>query len=266
MSQPHKHGERGVVPISRLLLAFFRIYARWYVARHFTAMRVAHAERCRPVPDTESALPSPLIVCVNHASWWDPLIGLLVSEFLFPGAELYVPMDAAALAHYGLFKRLGAFPVEMGTLRGASQFLRSSREVLKREHAVLWITPQGAFTDVRTRPMTLQPGLAALAKRTPGATIIPMAFEYTFWNERLPEILINIGEPLVVSEHGEAPDLQVAMTHALEELAILGIARDPAAFHTLLSGRSGVGGVYGWWQRLRDSLRARTVRRESVRR
>jgi 1-acyl-sn-glycerol-3-phosphate acyltransferase len=243
-----------LVPVSRPLLALFRIYVRWYVRQHFNAMRVAHSERWQVAP----AVDSPLIVCVNHASWWDPLTGLLLSEFLLSGTHLYVPMDEAALEHFGLFKRLGAFPVQMGTTRGAAQFLRSSMQVLRRKRAVLWITPQGAFTDVRARPVTLQSGLAVLAKRVPGVTIIPMAFEYTFWNERLPEILINVGEPLVLAKDGTVPDqaaLQATMTRTLEELATLGIARNAAAFQTVLEGRSGVGGVYGAWQRLRDALR-----------
>jgi 1-acyl-sn-glycerol-3-phosphate acyltransferase len=245
--------DAGLVPVSRPLLALFRTYLRWYLPRHFTAMRVAHAERFQFAPESDS----PLIVCVNHASWWDPLTGLLLSEFLSPGRDLYVPMDEAALEHYGLFKRLGAFPVEQGTHRGAEQFLRLSMQVLSERRRVLWITPQDAFTDVRARPVTLQPGLAALAKRAPGATILPVAFEYTFWDERLPEILINVGEAMVVPQDGTVPDLPTAMARTLEELAALGIARDPAAFRMVLAGSSGVGGVYGGWQRLRDGLSGR---------
>src|SRR3954469_866020 len=51
----------------------FRNYSRGYIRRHFHALRVA---RSGPLPDLPDG---PLIVVVNHAAWWDPLIGLVLS-------------------------------------------------------------------------------------------------------------------------------------------------------------------------------------------
>ena len=44
-----------------------------------------------------------------------------------------------------------------------------------------------------TRPVRLRPGLAHLARRVPGATIVPLALEYPFWDERTPEALCRFG-------------------------------------------------------------------------
>ena len=244
-----------LVPTSPRLLALFRIYVRWYVRRHFHAVRIAHAERCPQDLGSDSA--RPLIVYINHPSWWDPLTGALVSHFLLPHSNHYSPMDAAALAHYGIFRRMGIFPVEQGTPRGAAQFLRSSFAVVSELGGVLWITPQGAFADVRGQPLSFRSGLAALLARLPGATVLPIAFEYTFWNERLPEILVNVGEPSVFPA-GPAPhDLENCMAATLDELAAMSMTRDPAAFHTLLSGSAGIGGIYELWLQLRDALKGR---------
>ena len=256
----------GLAFPSRRLLGLFRTYLHWYVPRHFHGVRIAHVERCPQGPSiggpSIGSPSAPLIVYLNHPSWWDPLTGALVSHHLYPDRDHYTPMDEQALAHYNFFRRLGVFPVELGTRRGAAQFLRSTMTALTERNAVLWLTPQSAFTDVRARPLAFRRGLAALAARVSGVTVLPIAIEYTYWNERLPEILVNIGEPLRSDSAQTAGALEAALTATLEELAALGMTRDQAAFQTLLRGSSGTGGVYDPWQRLRALLRGRKYRPE----
>lgn len=252
-------GDR-LVPVSRRRLGLFRMYIRSFVRRHFHAVRIAHAERFL---NAQAAVARPLIVYVNHPSWWDPLIGMLLAEFLMPGTEQYAPMDAAALAHYGIFRRLGAFPVQQGTVRGGVQFVRSSMGVLGRSNAVLWVTPQGTFSDVRTRPVVFRGGLTALVERVPGVTVLPIAFEYAFWDERLPEALINVGAPFKPDANGG--NLEQSLAETLDELALLSKARDGAAFKTLLSGSAGAGQIYAMWQRLRAIVTGREYVAEHAR-
>jgi 1-acyl-sn-glycerol-3-phosphate acyltransferase len=221
----------------------------WYLGRHFRALRLAHGERF-------PATAGPLIIYVNHASWWDPLACIMLSRHLLPAASHYAPMDAAALKHYAIFRRMGLFPVEAGTHRGAVQFLRAAREILATPNSVLWITPEGRFTDIRVRPKVFAPGLAALVARMESCTVLPMAFEYTFWDERLPEILINCGEPIRIADGRacSAEEWNRVFTDSLaqtqDELAALAMLRDPALFTTALSGKVGIGGVYEAWKRL----------------
>ncbi len=237
---------------SRALLRFFDNYLHFFLKRHFHALRLAGAEhwpRAR----------KPLIVCLNHASWWDPLTSILLSRFLARQADHYAPMDELAFARYGILRRLGLFPVEQGTARGGVQFVHAASLLLKQPHSVLWITPQGGFTDVRTRPTVFRGGLDALLRRTEQATVLPLALEYTFWDERLPEALALLGEPLVFERgrlaHG-APGTAgehaaAALEAAQDRLAALAIRRDPAPFTSVLAGSAGTGGIYGAWQRLR---------------
>ena len=234
---------------SRRLLALFAAYLQWYVGRHFRAVRLGHGER---FPNTGD----PLIVFANHASWWDPLACILVSRHLKPGGTHYAPMDAAALRHYSVLRKMGMFPVEATTLRGAAQFLRAGRAIAATPGSVLWVTPEGRFTDMRDRPKRLQPGLAALVARLGSCTLVPMAFEYTFWDERLPEVLINCGEPIRIADgHARSTaewndELAVALAHTQDELASLAALRNPELFATVLSGRVGIGGVYEAWKRM----------------
>ena len=244
----------ALVRPSRLLLSFFATYLHWYVGRHFHAIRVANAGRLPSVS-------GPLIAYSNHASWWDPLALILFSRYFLPTFDHYGPMDATALKHYGFFRKLGLFPIEAGTSRGGVQFLRAAEEVLSRPRSVLWVTPEGRFTDMRTRPVVFRPGLAALVARCGACTLVPMAAEYTFWDERLPEILICCGQPIKANEQLSADEwnerLCTAMAATQDELAALAKLRDPANFETILSGRVGIGGVYEGWKRLLALLTGR---------
>ena len=133
----------------------------------------------RPVPGR------PLIVYSNHPSWWDPAVCILLCDMLFPDRAGFGPMDASALGKYGVLERMGVFGVEQQDPRGAATFLRTCLAVLENPSAMLWITAEGAFTDPRTRPITLRPGLAASGP--PGARCRdPAARDRVYLLEREP--------------------------------------------------------------------------------
>ena len=176
---------------SPTLFRLFAFYLRWYLGRHFHAMLISRTGLPRPVPGR------PLIVYSNHPSWWDPAVCILLCDMLFPDRAGFGPMDASALGKYGVLERMGVFGVEQQDPRGAATFLRTCLAVLENPSAMLWITAEGAFTDPRTRPITLRPGLAHLARRVPGAVILPLAIEYIYWNESRPEVLVRFGEPML---------------------------------------------------------------------
>jgi len=244
----------GVPHISTPVLRFFRCIARGYFRRHFSAVRVSEGSRWANLPA------GPVIAFANHSSWWDPMVSVQLANKYMPKRRHYAPMAAAALEHYPILKRIGVFGVERHTARGAAQFLRTGLAILKTG-GVLWVTPQGRFADARERPLEFKPGLAALASKVPGGcTVLPMAVEYTFWDERLPEVLMQFAEPIHVE--GQTADeleetFKAALLDAMETLKAKAIARDPAAFTVLLKGRAGVGGFYQAGQRALARLRGR---------
>ena len=244
---------------SRALLRFFDNYLHFFVRRHFHALRLAGAGNW-------PAAHGPLVVCLNHASWWDPLTSILLSRSLDRASDHYAPMDALAFARYGILRKLGLFPVEQGTPRGGAQFLRAAAHILANPKAVLWLTPQGGFTDVRTRPVVFRAGLDALLRRTAQVTVLPLALEYTFWDERLPEALALLGAPLhfvhgqllkgpACAGDGAGEQVATALAQTQDHLAALAAHRDPALFTSVLAGGAGTSGVYGAWQRLRALAR-----------
>ena len=221
---------------------FRRHVKRCYLARDFHAVRLSRNGRPGEVPD------GPLIVVLNHPSWWDPLIALALTELL-PDRAHYAPMDADALARYRIFERMGVFGIELNTMRGAREFLRTSRSILARPRTALWITPQGRFADVRERPPGVQPGVAHLAHRLERAVILPLALEYPFWEERHPEALARFG-PAIVVERGTDRTveewrtcIEAALARAQDALLSEARHRGPDAFETLVNGKAGFGGV-----------------------
>lgn len=247
-------GEPRVIPSPRLV-AGFALYLDRYLARHFDAVRLSRAGA--PPADPSG----PLVVYSNHPSWWDPMLMLWLHRRFHPGREAYGPMDARALERYPFLERLGIFGVEQGTRRGAATFLATARWILARESAGLWLTAQGHFADPRDRPVELAPGLAHVVARGRRLTVVPLALEYPFWDEKLPQALVRFG-PARRVEEGEEADaatwnrrLAADLEATQDALAVEAQDRDPRAFRTLLSGRRGVGGIYELGRRLRAALR-----------
>jgi len=241
---------------SRRAIAFYSIYLRWYLKRHFHSIRVANAGRIPPQAQ-------PLILFSNHASWWDPLTTMLLGQTILPHREHYAPMDETALARNNIFHPMGFFPVDNGSPRGAAQLLRAGYQVLARPGAVLWIAPESQCQDVRKRPIVFRPGLGGLMSRSGRLTCVPISIEYVYWSDRLPEILVNVGEPLEIAD-GTMEDartwtnlLSYAMAATLDELAMLALERDPSSFETILTGASGIGGVYEIWKQLASAVTGR---------
>jgi len=212
----------------------------------------------------------PLVIYSNHASWWDPLVGLVLKAHCYPNRNLSVPMDAAALARYGMFRKLGFFPVEQNSPRGAVQFLRSATSILRSPANLLAVTPQSRFADVRERPVRFEGGLGLLAARVDRALFVPFAAEFVFWEERLPEILVRFGEVVAVN-HKISPQqtpaewtnyLQGRMQANQDALAAEVVRRNPADFEMVLRGGAGQGGVYDLWRSLKARFRGEAFDKE----
>ncbi len=200
--------------------------------------------------------PGPLVVFLNHAAWWDPLVCLLLRREFFRGRAAYAPIEAAALARYRFLGKLGFFAVETGTRRGAAQFLKTSGAILEEEKTALFLTPQAKFADVRA-PLVFAPGIDHLAARAPDAVFLPLAIEYSFWEERKPEVLLAFGEALPASG-GESLAARLADVQAA--LAEAAARRQPNEWKVLRRSRSGVNLPYDLWRGLRARLRGEAFR------
>ena len=241
-----------VPPISPLMWRWFTWYARRFLRKHFHAVRLMRGSEPPTIPLNE-----PLIVYCNHPSWWDPMIGIFLAHRLWPDRQHYWPIDAAMLKKYPLFAKVGFFGVRKNSTRGGATFMRTAIAVLAQDRACLWITAQGEFADVRTRPVRIRRGLPQLTARLERGIVLPLAGEYPFWTERTPEALLRFGLPLSVGEHPSQERLESALTSTMDELAMASVARDALRFQTLLHGACGTSAFYDAWRRAKASLAGR---------
>ena len=251
--------------IAPWLLRSFSAYSRWYVSRQFHSLRLSHSS---PIPDVGEL---PLVIYANHAAWWDPLICLILQAGLFGNRRAYAPFDARALQQYRFFARLGFFGVEQNHRRGAVQFLRTAEAVLCQPDSVLWLTPQGRFADTRERPVKFKPGLGHLPQRVERAAFVPLAVEYTHWEERKPEVLCRFGPVEIagvrcgfraIEETDWSQHFQEQLQATQDALAEESQRRNPADFEFILRSGSGVGFFYDTWRALRAAATGQTYHRE----
>jgi 1-acyl-sn-glycerol-3-phosphate acyltransferase len=254
---PHEH---ELPAFSKQLYGWFMLYVRNYFRRHFHALRVLTRE------DGQAGQPDisgePVIFYTNHPGWWDPLVFLLLAGKCYPDRLNYGPIDAAALGKYKFMERIGFLGIEPHSRRGAARFLRMAKAASRRSDVIFWITSQGEFADPRTRPPAIRPGVAHAAAASGRGLIVPVAVEYPFWSERLPEALVAFGPTMRIADadqHRDAKEwtavLEAAITATQDRLADAAIRRDPHAFTVLASGNVGVGWVYdslrrckAWWR------------------
>jgi 1-acyl-sn-glycerol-3-phosphate acyltransferase len=259
---PHPAVDAAAAAPSPLALPAFGHSGERHLARHFHAVRLSRAQR----PDLTAARERPLIVYLNHCSWWDPLICLQLASQVFPGRRHYAPLEQAMLRRHRLFAHLGFFGVDVESARGARRFLEMATRVVEQPEATLWITAGGTLADPRERPVKLQAGLGHLAARARHAVLLPLALEYPFWSDPLPEALARFGEELAVEDTGmRAHDwtevIAARLEAAQDALAAEALARDAAHFEVIQgAGAATGGGVRDAWRRFRETLRARRRR------
>ncbi len=250
-----------------------RVFA-WYVTRliskRFCALRLA--TESMPTFEALDAEPRPLIVVMNHQSWWDPLFGLVLARRWCPARIGRAPIDDEMLSRFKILRKVGMFgidPDDAASLRRMGSYIGDF--FASEERPTLWLTPQGEFADVRT-PIRIRPGAAAIAARTherSGVAVASIAVELPFWLDSRPEALMR----MTWVDPPDDPDsttgwhraITATMTENQKRLAEFAIARDPTPFSVLLSkGTSGPNPVYAWWLRLTgrqaDLESARTTR------
>jgi hypothetical protein len=98
----------------------------------------------------------------------------------------------------------------------------------------------------------------------PHAVFIPLAFEYTFGQERHPEIFIRFGSPQTGNELGAdvlsaRATLERSMETNQDALKDAVCFRTPDSFTTLLTGRGGASAPYDLWRKFKASMSGTSV-------
>ncbi len=245
----------------------------WYVTRKLIP-GTFHAARIvtdgLDLARAANAWDHPLLITMNHQSWWDPMIGLALASELWPARRAIAPMDATQLIKFPILRKIGIFgihPDDPASMNAMGEFVAQRFSELSKP--TLLLTPQGQFADLRA-PLVIRPGTAALAARFSTCRVLSVSIEYTFWLDQKPEVLIRIQE-VPRPEPTSTTSWRRAITQTMEAnaaaLAALVIARDPAPFTTLIGGSSsGTNPFYNLWNRLRGRSTSLTTDHRTSRR
>lgn len=135
---------------------FFTFLFRWYTWLLFKRRfkRVWIRQEYRPGESART------VYYLNHHSWWDGLIPLLLNEFRFH-QKARAMMEDSQMERYGFFQKIGAFSVNRTDPRKAVTSLRYAVQSMERDNASLFIYPEGTITPPGTDPV-FEGGLAWL--------------------------------------------------------------------------------------------------------
>ena len=163
-------------------------------------------------------------------------------------------MDITQLRRFKIFRRVGLFGIEPEHPETPGRMSAYVQEVFEKDpKTLLWITPQGQFTDVRAN-LNLRPGAAALAASQPDVSVFCVAVEYCFWQDQKPELFLRFRscETQDRSTSGWFRVMRQVMQENLDALSALVIQRDPEAFNQPLGkGKAKTSRLYDWILRLR---------------
>lgn len=130
---------------------------------------------------------------LNHHSWWDGLIPLLLNEFRFH-QQARAMMEDKQMKQYSLFQKIGAFSINRDDRQQAITSLRYAVESFERERASLFIYPEGTITPAGSA-MNFEGGLAWLHDNLEHVDFVPIGiYMHTIRHDK-PELHLHVGCP-----------------------------------------------------------------------
>ena len=152
-----------------------------------------------------AALPAdrPLLLCPNHASWWDGFLVRELQRALRPRAPLLTLMLASELRRRPWLALLGAVGLEPGStasIRAALRRMEGARG--ERPDVVAAVFPQGRIRPPHARPLGFRPGVRAVARALAPATALPVALHVAFGREPRAVAYLSVGEPVQAADVG----------------------------------------------------------------
>jgi chlorobactene lauroyltransferase len=136
----------------------------------------------------------PLIIYVNHSSWWDGLLVFhILQNFNFVS---FVMMEEKHLLKYSFFRRLGAFSVDRDNPRDAIKSIEYISEILNNNNAcVLVIFPQGKLAHNDKRPFYFYNGISRIVEKIKNCQLASLSIRIEHLKEFKPQIFVKIEEP-----------------------------------------------------------------------
>lgn len=170
---------------SRWFIRFFRVYVKILFKRRFK--RIWLRQEYEPIESSRT------VYYLNHNSWWDGLIPLMLNEYRFR-QQARALMEDKQMKDFPFFSRIGAFSINRSDSRSAVTSLRYAVNSMQRPNASLFIYPEGKLHPAGTKPI-FEDGLAWLYRKLPEADFVPVGiYAHTLRHDK-PELHLHVAQP-----------------------------------------------------------------------
>ncbi len=157
---------------------------------------------------------------LNHHSWWDGLIPLMLNEYRFHQQARAI-MEDKQMNTYSLFQKIGAFSINRDDPRSAVTSLRYAVESFNRPHASLFIYPEGTITPAGCS-MDFEGGLAWLYDKLDEVDFVPVGIHMHTIRHSKPELHLHVGRPVRMNESSSKEEktahFEIVLNHMLNDL------------------------------------------------
>lgn len=194
---------------SRWFIFLFDIYCRWLFHRRFDEVQITSDYQ----PDKNQKT----IYFLNHHSWWDGLIPFLLNQRLFRQRARGM-MEDKQLRQYPFFRRLGVFSINLSTPKASVISMRYAVTSMQRDQAALYIYPQGKIVPFTTRNLSFKKGVGWLAKKVPGADLVPVGIHIHTMDSDKPKLRIHVGAPSDIKRQDSSAQINSALEKDLSNL------------------------------------------------
>lgn len=212
----------------------FAVYNRNLFRRRFESFQVSGLKF---LPRTSREFP--LIIYVNHSSWWDGLAAFQISKTA--SLDSFIMMEEKHLKKLFLFRRLGAFSVVRENRFEAAQSINYAVNLLREKTSrTLWIFPQGEILPNDIRPLKFFGGLSKIIQKLDFCFVLSIAIRYEFAGKYKPEAFLKIDKPIFFdndkkfSRKAITKTLEENLTRTLDELKINIVNKDFKDFENII--------------------------------
>ena len=144
----------------------------------------------------------PTIIFAPHCNWWD---GIVLYNIAHRICHKEIRLMVEELNRFPLLRHGGAYSVCKKSPQSAMKALKYSIELLSDLRNILFIFPQGIIRPPHYRPIEFQTGLAYIAqnavKKYGKVNLIPISIDYCFLGDNRPEVLVEFGENIQLTDH-----------------------------------------------------------------
>jgi 1-acyl-sn-glycerol-3-phosphate acyltransferase len=189
------------------VVRFFRWFARRKLRGAMDGVYVRGLDTLRA-----AMAEGPVIVALNHASWWDILLIIWLDGLV--DADARAVMDARNLRRLPYFGMIGAVPLDRQDKAQGWRDLAAIATLLDRPGRLVFIYPQGRHRPTGIRPLGLKPGVRVLAAQAQ-VPVLPVSVQYGFRETEKITATVDIGVPLQPPTGGHDPAWLATLERAL---------------------------------------------------